>query len=384
MLAGRPPFTGATLPALAHAVLYDTPPVLDRLAGDRRRPTACCTARWRRRRTSAIRRPRRSPPICASALPLVDERSGRGGAADPAPGRAAVPSAQARSRHRLSRAQPGRRAGQLADRASSRWSCARRSSRRATPARRPISTRIAADLAVDVVLTGSILRAQGQRARQRRAGRRCPPATSGGRTTPMRRSTRVLDLHDELARRVLASLPLSGRRSTGRRAAAPATTKAFDLYLRGMQLRAEAGALAPGARVLRAVPRARSRRSRRPGPSADGSSACSASTRTPRSWRRPRRRSAARWSSIPTTAPRSTTTRSSRSTSAGVDASLARLLERGAAAARRAARLRRAGPRLPLRRTARRIGGRAPRRPSRLDPTRADQRAAHLLHAGRL
>ena len=28
MLAGRPPFTGATLPALAHAVMYDTPPVL--------------------------------------------------------------------------------------------------------------------------------------------------------------------------------------------------------------------------------------------------------------------------------------------------------------------------------------------------------------------
>ena len=65
MLAGRPPFSGATLPALVHAVLYDTPPVLTGApsvaAADRVLHRALAKTPAERSR----RRPRRSRPICA-------------------------------------------------------------------------------------------------------------------------------------------------------------------------------------------------------------------------------------------------------------------------------------------------------------------------------
>jgi tetratricopeptide (TPR) repeat protein len=49
----------------------------------------------------------------------------------------------------------------------------------------------------------------------------------------------VLDLHDDLARRVVASLPLTARDQARTPQVRAASAKAFDLYLRGIQLRSE-------------------------------------------------------------------------------------------------------------------------------------------------
>jgi len=96
---------------------------------------------------------------------------------------------------------------------------------------------VASELAVDVVLTGSMLRIQDQV----RVSAELVSVPAGdiwwSQTTHVPLDA-VIDLHDELARRVIASLPLtSGDRNYRPRAAGNA--KAFDLYLHGMRLRAE-------------------------------------------------------------------------------------------------------------------------------------------------
>jgi TolB-like protein len=97
---------------------------------------------------------------------------------------------------------------------------------------------LAAELAVDMVLTGSILRI-GDRLR---VGAELVSVPAGdvvwSQTTQVPLES-VFELHDELAQRVIGSLPLT----TGDRSRAPlvrpSSAKAFDLYLRGMQLRME-------------------------------------------------------------------------------------------------------------------------------------------------
>ena len=101
--------------------------------------------------------------------------------------------------------------------------------------------RIAADLAVDVVLTGSLL-VSPRHVRVTAELVSVPAGDVWWSHVTDAAPDGVLELHDDIARRVLAALPLSARDHGAPPRARAANEKAFDLYLRGMQLRAEAGA----------------------------------------------------------------------------------------------------------------------------------------------
>jgi TolB-like protein len=99
---------------------------------------------------------------------------------------------------------------------------------------------LAADLAVDMVLTGTIVRMQDRV----RVSSELVSVPAGDiiwthvQQVPL---DAVFDLHDDLARRVAASLPLTARDKARKSAGRTSDPKAFDLYLRGMQLRMESG-----------------------------------------------------------------------------------------------------------------------------------------------
>ena len=241
--------------------------------------------------------------------------------------------------------------------------------------------RLATDLAVDVVLAGTLLASKG-RVRVSAELVTAPAGDVWWSHVTDASPDAVLELHDDLARQVLAALPLSWR---DRRAA-----KAQRRQREGVRALPPRHAVArrgrraaPGARVLRPAAWSAIPSSRRPGPSAAGSSACSASSRIRRCAPRPRRPSARRWPSTPTTAPRSTTSPSSRSTSAG-------------SATRWRACSTAPGSGAPSRTSTRRwstpaatAGCSTPRSPRTAPPSGSTrrwptQRAAHLLPAGRL
>ena len=100
--------------------------------------------------------------------------------------------------------------------------------------------RLASDLAVDVVLSGTLLPGKG-RIRVSAELVAAPAGDVWWSHVTDASPDGVLELHDDLAQRVLAALPLSTRDRRTPRARA-GNEKAFELYLRGMQLRAEAGA----------------------------------------------------------------------------------------------------------------------------------------------
>ena len=99
---------------------------------------------------------------------------------------------------------------------------------------------IAADLAVDVILTGSILRVEN-RVRVSAQLVSVPAGDLLWTETAQASGDDLFDLHDDLARRVVASLPLTSGDRVRPRTNRPSSTKAYDLYLRGMQLRLETG-----------------------------------------------------------------------------------------------------------------------------------------------
>jgi hypothetical protein len=110
----------------------------------------------------------------------------------------------------------------------------------------------ARELSVDVVLTGTVLRSHNRL----RVSAQLMSAPAGdmlwSHTLQVDMDT-IFELHDELAQRVIQSLPLTRddvRRGPRLR---PTSAKAFDLYMRGMQLRMEA-ATATGTRSVRSVP----------------------------------------------------------------------------------------------------------------------------------
>ena len=123
---------------------------------------------------------------------------------------------------------------------SSRWSCGLPSRRPATPSRPSTSTASPPTWRWTSSSPGRCWR-PGPGAGERRAGGRAGRRRLVGEGH-RRRPDGVLELHDELAGQVLAALPLS-LRDKGTPRARAASEKAFELYLRGMQLRAEAGAL---------------------------------------------------------------------------------------------------------------------------------------------
>ena len=239
---------------------------------------------------------------------------------------------------------------------------------------------LAADLAVDVVLTGSILRAQDQ-VRVSAELVSVPAGDSWWSQTTHVPLDAVIDLHDELARRVIASLPLTAQDRNYRPRAA-GNAKAFDLYLHGMRLRAETASWRQAhvffEQCLELDPTfapawaERGRLERLFGKYEDPAQLARAESGVPS---RARARSRQRRRAVLLRAARNRP----RAPRCGARAPA----RAGASSARRAAHLRGPGSCLPLWRAARRVAGRtSPRTAAR--PDAADHRASHLLHAGRL
>ena len=236
MLAGRPPFSGATLAAVVHSVLYDTPAVVT--------GSPAVTAADRILHRVLAKKPEERYAT-AEAL-AADLRAALRLASDD-------PVAQARSILRLA-VLPFRLLKRdpdtdylglsLADALASSLTgleslvvrSTLKSARYANTV--PDLQTVATDLAVDVILTGTILRVQ-DRVRVTAELVSVPAGDIWWSQTTHVSLDAVLDLHDELARRVVASLPLTAEdRAFAPRAAANA--KAFDLYLHGMRLRSDA------------------------------------------------------------------------------------------------------------------------------------------------
>ncbi len=239
MLAGRPPFTGATLPALAHAVLYEATPVLTGSAA----VTAADRVLHRALAKTPDERYATAEAFAAdlrSALALVE--SGQMVVARPILRLAVLPFRMLKpdpAADYLGTSLADALAGALTGFESLVVRSSLKSARYSQP---PLDLeRIAVDLAVDVVLTGSLLISP----RQVRVTAELVSVPAGDRWWSHVTATTldgVLELHDDLARQVLAALPLSARDHSAPPPARAANPKAFDLYLRGMQLRAEAGA----------------------------------------------------------------------------------------------------------------------------------------------
>lgn len=236
MLAGRPPFSGATLAALAHAVIYEAPPVLTGSPGaaaiDRLLHRALAKAREDRYPTTeAFAAELRGAMALAEGAPTIEAR--------PILRLAVLPFRLLKPDPTLEYLELGL-ADALAGSLMGLESLVVRSilkSARYTRAQADLEA-IASELAVDLVLTGSLLCRKGQ-VRVTAELVSVPAGDVWWSRIVDAAQDAVLDLHDELARLVVGSLPLTAsdqarapRREIGR--------KAFDLYLRGMQLRSEA------------------------------------------------------------------------------------------------------------------------------------------------
>jgi serine/threonine protein kinase/tetratricopeptide (TPR) repeat protein len=236
MLTGRPPFTGRTVAAVVHAVLYETPPALtgsaavvaiDRvlhraLAKDpaRRYQTASALAAdlqttaslARGTETTVIR-----PILRLAVIPF------RVFTPDPAIDHVGASFADA-----------------LASALDGLESLIVRSSlASARFANGPADLRTIADeLSVDLVLTGSIVR-QDDRLRIHAELVSAPAGDVWWTHATVVGLGSVFGVHEDLAQRVRTSLPLAPGDRQAKRIVQPASTKAYDLYLRGMQLRME-------------------------------------------------------------------------------------------------------------------------------------------------
>ena len=235
MLAGRPPFSGKTIAAIAQSVLHDTPPVL---TGS---PAVSAADRILHRALS--KKPEERHPT-AEAL-VADLRAALQLAAGDHVAEARPMLRLAVLPFRLLKRDPDidylgpSLADALVSSLSGLESLVVRSSLKTVRYANAVPDLevIASELAVDVVLSGSILRAQDQV----RVSAELVSVPAGdiwwSQTTHVPLDA-VIDLHDELARRVIASLPLTTEDRNYRPRAA-GNAKAFDLYLHGMRLRGE-------------------------------------------------------------------------------------------------------------------------------------------------
>jgi len=241
MLAGRPPFSGKTLAAIAQAVLHEAPPVL---TGS---PAVSAADRILHRALS--KKPEERYPT-ADAL-VADLRAALQLAADDSVAEARPMLRLAVLPFRLLKRDPDTDylglslADALVSSLTGLESLVVRSSLKTARYANtvPDLEAVAADLAVDVVLTGSMLRSQDQV----RVSAELVSVPAGdvwwSQTTHVPLDA-VIDLHDELARRVIASLPLTTQDRNYRPRAA-GNAKAFDLYLHGMRLRGESASWRP-------------------------------------------------------------------------------------------------------------------------------------------
>jgi non-specific serine/threonine protein kinase len=236
MLTGRRPFTGATLPAVVHAVLYETPPVLT--------GSAAIAAVDRVMHRALAKTPEDRYPTAEalaadlrSVVPLVDDEHVTD--ARPILRLAVLP-------FRWLKADPDHDylSLSLAEALTSSLSgleslvvrSSLKSARFATSI--PDLGTLASELAIDLVLTGSFLR-HGDRLRVNAELTSVPAGDVLWHQASDVSLSDVFEFHDQLAQRVVASLPLTGRDQARSAMPKPASAKAFDLYLRGMQLRME-------------------------------------------------------------------------------------------------------------------------------------------------
>jgi non-specific serine/threonine protein kinase len=236
MLTGRRPFTGSTLPAIVHAVLYETPPVLtgspaiaavDRVLyralakkPDDRYPTAEALAADLRSVVAVVDDDRVTEARAILRLAVLPFRWLK---PDPENDYLSLSLADA-----------------LTSSLSGLESLVVRSSLKSAryTASIPDLNQLAAELAIDLVLTGSFLR-HGDRLRVNAELTSVPAGDVLWHQASDVAIDAVFDFHDQLAQRVVTSLPLTGRDLDRSSSAKPASAKAFDLYLRGMQLRME-------------------------------------------------------------------------------------------------------------------------------------------------
>ena len=241
MLAGRPPFSGKTLAAIAQSVLHEAPPVL---TGS---PAVSAADRILHRALS--KKPEERYP---SADTLVaDLRAALQLAAADSVAEARPMLRLAVLPFRLLKRDPDTDylglslADALVSSLTGLESLVVRSTLKTARYANtvPDLEALAATLAVDVVLTGSMLRSQDQV----RVSAELVSVPAGdvwwSQTTHVPLDA-VIDLHDELARRVIASLPLTTQDRNYRPRAA-GNAKAFDLYLHGMRLRGETASWRP-------------------------------------------------------------------------------------------------------------------------------------------
>ena len=236
MLTGRPPFDGRTLAAIIHAVLYETAPVLTGSVAI----SALDRVLHRALAKSAAER-------YESAEAMAQDL--RAAAALVAPDDAA----EARAISRLAvlpfrLLNPDRDIDYLAFSFADALTSAlggyeslivRSSLKSARYTSVPIDLNaVTKDLAVDLVLTGAILR-QHNRLRITAELLAVPGGDVWWTQAFDVDMASVFDAHDQIAQRVTSSLPLSPGDRDRTTSVRPATTKAFDLYLRGMQLRME-------------------------------------------------------------------------------------------------------------------------------------------------
>jgi non-specific serine/threonine protein kinase len=235
MLAGRPPFSGKTLAAIANSVLHDAPPVL---TGS---PAISAVDRVLHRALS--KKPEDRYPTADTLA--ADLRNALQLAASDQVAEARPMLRLAVLPFRLLKRDPETDylgislADALVSSLTGLESLVVRSSLKTARYANtvPDLEAMATDLAVDVVLTGSMIRTQDQM----RVSAELVSVPAGdiwwSQTTHVPLDA-VIDLHDELARRVIASLPLTAQDRNFRPRAA-GNAKAFDLYLHGMRSRGE-------------------------------------------------------------------------------------------------------------------------------------------------
>jgi serine/threonine protein kinase len=239
MLAGRTPFGGSTLAALAHAVMFESAPVLTGppavTAADRMLHRALAKLPRERYQTAAT-----FAADLRSALSLLD--SSETVEARPILRLAVLPFRQLKPDPDTDYLGPSLADALASSLAGLESLVVRSTLKSARFAQPPLDLdRIASDLAVDVVLTGTLLPTKG-RVRVTAELVTAPAGDVWWSTLTDAAPDGVLELHEELARQVLAALPVS-LRDKGTPRPHAASERAFELYLRGMQLRAEAGAL---------------------------------------------------------------------------------------------------------------------------------------------
>jgi serine/threonine-protein kinase len=236
MLTGRPPFGGHTLPAVVHAVVYETPPAL---TGS---PAVVAIDRLIHR--ALAKDPSRRYPDAAAFGARLQTVSSLVSGNEPAvirpilrlaviPFRLINPD---RDIDHLGSSFADALAGALAGLESLVVRSTLASGRFA--GQTPDLGAIADALAVDLVLTGTILR-RGDELRVHAELISVPAGDVWLTHTTAATLHEVFDLSQDLAEQVREALPLTPDDLLARPAVKPASTKAYDLYLRGIQLRME-------------------------------------------------------------------------------------------------------------------------------------------------